>query len=122
MNIINNKTLLQNLNIMEGDLPENTDDLTITGAGSLIIETNALSRLNDARYLHFSNNKLILIRTSSAVSLNTVSLFLEIDNCEVLNIEEKAFTNIKGIFFINFICLICIKLVSATSEFFYKLY
>ena len=87
---------LQNLSVLEGDLPETTDDLTITGAESLMIEANSLSRLNDARYLHFVNNTLIYIRTSAAVSLNIINLFLEIDNCDVLRIEEKAFNDIKG--------------------------
>lgn len=103
-----NTFFLQNLSILEGDLPETTDDLTIIGAESLSIEANSLSRLNDARYLHFVNNKYIYIRTSAAVSLNIINLFLEIDNCDVLTVEEKAFHDIKGMFY-NFIYITYIE-------------
>ncbi|XP_026500739.2 uncharacterized protein LOC113404157 [Vanessa tameamea] len=86
----------QKMNIFEGDLPESTEILTVAGAEALMIDVNSLSRLDDARHVHLSRNKLVLMRTASAVNLNIINLYLEIDNCDILSIETKTFSNIKG--------------------------
>lgn len=59
---------------------------------------NSLSRLSDGRYLQIIGAKIILIRKFAAVNLNIVSLFLDIQDCELFRLEERAFTNIKGEF------------------------
>ncbi|CAH4038682.1 unnamed protein product [Pieris brassicae] len=86
----------QELDIYDGELPDTTTDLIITGAQAVTINSNALSRLSDARLVHISDTKSILIAKSSAMRMNIVNLYLEISKCEVLTIEERSFINIKG--------------------------
>ncbi|XP_045490227.1 uncharacterized protein LOC111000824 [Pieris rapae] len=85
----------QELDISEGELPDTTTDLIITGAQAVTINPNALSRLSDARLVHISDTKSILIRKSSAMRMNIVNLYLDISKCEVLRFEERSFINIK---------------------------
>ncbi|CAK1554739.1 unnamed protein product [Leptosia nina] len=86
----------QKLDIVEGDVPEKTTDLIITGGNAVTINPNALTRLSDARLLHISDTKTITLRKSTAVQMNIVNLYLDISNCDVLRIEERSFVNIKG--------------------------
>ncbi|XP_041987794.1 uncharacterized protein LOC121739401 [Aricia agestis] len=86
----------QKLDILEGDLPEATTNLIVTGAEAVMIDANAISGLKDARHIHLSHIQIILLRKSAAVNLNIVSLFLEIAHCDVLRIEDRTFSNIKG--------------------------
>ncbi|XP_045510345.1 uncharacterized protein LOC123705555 [Colias croceus] len=86
----------QKLDIYEGDLPETTTDLIVTGAEAVMINANALSRLSDARLVHISDTKAVVLRKFSAMQMNIVNLYLDISKCNVLRIEERSFVNIKG--------------------------
>ncbi|CAK1588085.1 unnamed protein product [Parnassius mnemosyne] len=86
----------QKLDILEGDLPETTSTLIITGAEAVLFGTNSLTRLKDARYIQIYDSKVILMRKYAGVQLSIISLFLEIDNCELLRIEERTFSSIRG--------------------------
>lgn len=88
--------LLQELDIYEGELPKTTTDLIITGAQAVTINSNALSQISDARLVHISDTKSVIIRKSSAMQMNIVNLYLDISKCDVLTIEERSFVNIKG--------------------------
>ncbi|XP_032527645.2 uncharacterized protein LOC116777939 [Danaus plexippus] len=92
----------QKLVILDGDLPDNTDSLTVTGANALTIGANALSRLKDARYIHLSKIHSILMKSFAAVDLNIVSLFLKIESCVSVRIEKKSFIGIKGPLSVSF--------------------
>ncbi|KAJ0183669.1 hypothetical protein K1T71_000092 [Dendrolimus kikuchii] len=86
----------KNLDILDGDLPDNTVDLVITGGEAVMFGSNSLSRLKDCRQIRVSGPKLIALRKLAAVNLNVVSAYLDIDTCDVLRIEERTFSNIKG--------------------------
>ncbi|XP_049885244.1 uncharacterized protein LOC126380079 [Pectinophora gossypiella] len=86
----------QKLDIMEGDLPDSTTDLVITGAEAVMFGANSLSRLQDARHVRLSGVKVILMRRFAALNLNVVSLYLEIDHSDVIRIEERTFSSIRG--------------------------
>ncbi|XP_072931291.1 uncharacterized protein [Epargyreus clarus] len=88
--------LAQRLHIRARDLPQATTDLIVTGGEALLLSSNSLSGLGDVRQIFFHRNKEITIKKSTAVALSIVSLYIEIDECEILKIEEKAFSKIKG--------------------------
>lgn len=90
--------VLQKFDILEGDLPETTTDVVVTGAETVMFGANSLTRLKDARQIHVSDSGILLMSKFAAVNLNVVSVYLEIANIELVRIEERAFSNIKGMF------------------------
>lgn len=89
-------SFFQDLDILPGDLPETTKDLVINGGQSLLFDTYSLTQLKDVRHISISGTKLILMRKFAAQDLNVISIYLEIDTCDVLRIEERTFSNTKG--------------------------
>ncbi|CAH0703735.1 unnamed protein product [Spodoptera exigua] len=86
----------QKLDIFEGDLPETTTDLIVSGAGVLMFGANSLSRLRDARRIYITGAEIVFLRSYAASNLDVLYLHLDVENCDVLRLEEKAFANIKG--------------------------
>ncbi|XP_023933876.2 uncharacterized protein LOC112042904 [Bicyclus anynana] len=80
----------------DGDIPDNTDIIIITGSKNVVIEIGSLSKLKDIRYIHLSRNKYVTMKSFAAVDLNIINLFMDIEKCENLDIEQKAFDKIKG--------------------------
>lgn len=97
----------QPLDILDGDLPDTTVDLLVTGGEAIMFGSNSLSRLKDCRQIRVSGAKLVALRRLAAHNLNVVSAYLDIDNCDVLRIEEKTFSNIKGKLLCFGLCCIC---------------
>lgn len=87
---------LQKLDLFEGDLPETTTDLIVSGAGVLMFGANSLSRLRDARRIYITGAEIVFLRAYAASNLDVLYLHLDVKNCDVLRLEEKAFVNIKG--------------------------
>lgn len=96
---------LQSIDILDGDLPETTTDLIVTGAQAVLFSVNSLSKLQDARHIYLSGNRHVLMRKFAASNLNVINVYLEIEKCDVLRIEERTFSNIKGNVFSHFLLL-----------------
>lgn len=88
----------QKLDILEGDLPETTTDLIVSGSGVIMLGANSLSRLRDARRIYINGAEIVFMRSYAAANLDVLYLHLDVENCDVIRIEEKAFVNIKGTF------------------------
>lgn len=88
---------LQKLDILEGDIPDTTSDLIVKGAGVVMFGANSLSKLRDARRIQITGAEIIFMRAYAASNLDVLNLHLDIVNCDIFRIEEKAFINIKGI-------------------------
>lgn len=86
----------QKLDVLEGDLPDSTTELIITGAEAVMFGMNSLSRLKDARQIHVTGPKLLVMRKFAAVNINVVNMYLDIDNVDLVRIEERTFSNIEG--------------------------
>ncbi|XP_026742153.1 uncharacterized protein LOC113504185 [Trichoplusia ni] len=86
----------QKLDILEGDLPETTTDLIVSGSGVIMLGANSLSRLRDARRIYINGAEIVFMRSYAAANLDVLYLHLDVENCDVIRIEEKAFVNIKG--------------------------
>ncbi|XP_068620239.1 uncharacterized protein [Battus philenor] len=86
----------QKLDLLEGDLPETTSTLLISGAEAVLFGTNSLTHLKDARFIRIHDCKIILMRKYAGVQLPITSLMLDIENCDLLRIEERTFRTIKG--------------------------
>ena len=87
---------MQKLDLFEGDLPETTTDLIVSGAGVLMFAANSLSKLRDARRIYITGAEIVFMRSYAASNLDVLSLHLDVENCDVFRMEEKAFVNIKG--------------------------
>ncbi|XP_063546440.1 uncharacterized protein LOC134754209 [Cydia strobilella] len=86
----------QTIDILEGDVPESTTNLIVTGAESVLFGANSLAKLQDARHIYLSGNRVVLMRKFAAINLNVISVYLEIEKSDILRIEESTFSNIKG--------------------------
>lgn len=86
----------QKLDIFDGDLSESTTDLVIGGSEALMLGAGALSHLRDFRLLRVRGARLVVLRRGAAHDLNVVNAYIEIDSCDVLRVEERAFSNIRG--------------------------
>lgn len=93
---IKRSILLQKLDISEGDIPITTTELVVSGAEELMLKQNAFTHLMDLRHVRISGAKLVVLRKGTAVNLNIINAYIEIEDCEVLRVEEKAFSNIRG--------------------------
>ncbi|VVC90676.1 unnamed protein product [Leptidea sinapis] len=86
----------QKVSIYEGDLPDTMTSLVISGAEGVVINTNSLTRLSDARYIRITNTKTVVVKKFAAMEMNIVNLFLDISECDSLTIEKRSFVDIKG--------------------------
>lgn len=86
----------ENLDIIEGFLPDSTTELIINGGDTVLLDSNSLTRLRDARYIYVNNANQLLMRKHAANAVNIVNIALDIKNCGMVRIESRAFANIKG--------------------------
>ncbi|KAI5636989.1 hypothetical protein NE865_10289 [Phthorimaea operculella] len=87
----------QSMDIFEGDLPESTTDITITGAQALMFGPNSLTHLKDVRHLRVADVRILLMRKAAAVQLNVVSIYLEIEKCPLsVNITDCDTVSMEG--------------------------
>ncbi|KAG7313378.1 hypothetical protein JYU34_000493 [Plutella xylostella] len=84
------------LDILEGDLPNSTTELLISGAEAVRFDAHSLSALSELRHVAVSGARVLLLRRGAAVALNVVHLVLDVHQCDTIRIEDKAFSNLKG--------------------------
>lgn len=81
---------------MDGDLPQTTTNLIIDGGQSLLFHALSLTQLKDLRHISISGTRRMLMRKYAAQYLNVISIYLKIVECDDVRIEERTFSNIKG--------------------------
>ncbi|CAH2036093.1 unnamed protein product, partial [Iphiclides podalirius] len=77
-------------------LSERTTRIIIHGGAAVYFEKNSLSRLNALKSIEVRDTQAISLHSSASFRQNLSNLSLDIDGCNLLELEPKAFAYING--------------------------
>lgn len=84
------------MDVFNFDLPPTVMEMTIQGGQSVMFGPGVFNSMTDLRRIRVSHSKIVVFRSFAAVDVSVLTLYLDIEQCQILLFERNSFHNLRG--------------------------